>query len=161
MTISTFLTARGRRDPVKFDLPAGFDLNALQRAASEQLAEDVSGWLFFEEATEAEIAIDAGATPDETGSFRLHCHPCRRVRVTVNFCGDRVEIKRPPVAPLRVVLRRAIRKLGLDASVADEYLLTLPGSHDSLSLHTPIGSVTGAEDCELELDLVQEAKING
>jgi hypothetical protein len=159
MTVQTFMTARGHRDPLKLSLPESFDFDALKHATRHALVEDVEGWRFFDESTEAELDADTLAVLDRAAVVRLHCHPCRRVEITVNFDCNQITLSLPPVTPLRVVLRRAVTELKLDPAKFDDYLLTLAGSTESLPLHTPIGSLTA--DCDVELDLVLEPKING
>lgn len=161
MTVETFITSRGHRDPFKVTLPDGAELDALKRATREALAEDVEDWRFFDEATENELDAEALAALQKQSVIRLHCHPCRRVKVTVNFDCDQIELKLQPVAPLKLVLRRAIKKLGLDPAKADEYVLTLANSNEGLPLHAPVGTLTGAQDCDVELDLVLDPAING
>lgn len=161
MNIQTFVTARGCRDPFKISLPAPIEFDALRQATREVLSEDVADWQFFDESTEAELDADALAALRENSVIRLHCHPCRRVKVTVNFDCEQVELKLRPVAPLKVVLSRAVKKLGLDVEQIDQHLLTLANSNEGLPLHAPVGTLTGSEDCDVELDLVLDPAING
>lgn len=161
MTVETFITSRGHRDPFKVSLPEPFDFDALKLATRDALSVDVEDWCFFDETTESELDAAAVSKLGAASVLRMHCHPCRRVAIMVNFDCDHAEIKLPPVAPLTVVLRHAIKELKLDPAKSDDYLLTLAGSTESLPLHTPVGSLTDAEDCDVELDLVLEPKING
>ena len=161
MTVETFITSRGHRDPFKVSLPEPFDFDALKHATRDALSVDVDDWRFFDEATETELDAESVSELGAAAVIRVHCHPCRRVAITVNFDCNQVQLKLRPVAPLKVVLRRAIKKLELDPAKIDCYLLTLAGTTESLPLHTPVGSLTGSEDCDVELDLVLEPKING
>jgi len=161
MAIDTFVTSRGRRDPIKVSLPADFLWQDMKRAVCEALSEDVGDWRFFDETLQVPIDGDSIPDFDPSSVLRLHCHPCRRVSVTVNFGADQVSFKLPPVSTVSIVLKRAVKKLGLDPDMDDAYLLVLLGSSESLPPDTAIGSLTGGEDCDVEFDLVLEPTING
>ncbi len=154
---------------------------ALDASATESLAEllarsgpNEAGHLFAGESTpgaetdEAEADESAELVPTTRvgdlaagGHLYLHHHPCRRIKVTVNYGARQAKRAFLPSARVSTVLNWAKRRFGLTDIDADKLLLQICQTHDRPRPNQFLGELAHGGECALCFDLVPDVKVEG
>jgi hypothetical protein len=95
------------------------------------------------------------------GPGHVVVHPCREIKVTVDYQGANTVVKARPSERLGEIRDQAVKELPLPPGQATDLVLRLPGSSEELPEHSPIGAYVPRGTCALTLDLVHAIRPQG
>ena len=112
--------------------------------------------------SEAEIDIEMTVLEifgHESGHILVH--DCEQITVTVEYSGKSASFKVHPSTLVRVVLEKAIGKLGVEKGSSADLALTSVASNEELEVAKPIGSYIEKGACTITLNLVHLRRDQG
>lgn len=117
-----------------------------------------------EEGESSHAAVDLAIPARDAGQGgfgHVHCHRCRRIRVTVQYRSKHHRWHASPATTIETLLEWAKRVFGLVGSDAEGLALRLCGEHANLSGLEHVGELTRPPECSLCFDLVPDPKMQG
>jgi len=91
----------------------------------------------------------------------IHCHPCHRIEVTVNFNGPPKSRKFAPSARVARVRRWALKAYDLTGPAASDFMLQICQSDQRPRLTQHLSELVKSGTCSICFDLVKEVTPQG
>lgn len=160
--INVFLQGEGFKDIAHLQLESHSNIMELKHSCENhglQLHHETAVFLenqdepLTENVTIESLACDHG--------IRLHVHRCRRVAITVIYCGQVVENTFGPGKTVGSVKEWAATSLGITHADAAELILQIADSHVQPDVDVHIGALAKYPDCSIGFDLVPNSRIQG
>ncbi len=144
-------------------LPAGGTVATIVQFAARKGGYPESDAILFVEEDGQPLALDVVVSESYPHRHRKHhVHRVRDIEVVVQYMARCVEHRYPPSTKVETVLAWAIKAIGtIDAAIAPEFELALPGSKEELPGSKHIGSLVRHPCRRLVLDLVRGVIPNG
>ena len=111
-----------------------------------------------------DVEVDVELTVAEIfgdGPGHVVVHPCREIKITINYAGTDKVITGRPSARIGGIRARAIAELMLDPQSSADLVLRLPDTTEELPEGSPVGAYVPSRTCTLTLDLVHASRPQG
>jgi hypothetical protein len=130
------------------------DLKSLEKELDEAFG---PGSIFLEDEDEPLAATRKIDAP----SIFIHHSRCKHIAVSVRYAGKSFKDEVGPGTTLKVLKRRAEKKLNIDEADAAELSLQIAGTTERPDESTHVGSLAESSSCSVIFDLVPSDRING
>lgn len=90
----------------------------------------------------------------------IHCHRCKKIKVSVSYNGQSFEHAVEPSLTAKRIKKKAGEKFGISVSDLADLVLQLP-DESVLQDHDHIGSFVSFPECKIHLNLIPQNLIQG
>jgi hypothetical protein len=160
-TIEMSIEGDGLPSVEVISLRAGTRLRGVVEIIARKAGYEATAAMLFREDEATPIDLEIIIGPDYPCHRKHHVHRCREIDVVVYYGKASHSHCYPPSTRVETVLHWAVKRFGIDATIASEFELTLLGSTEELPGSLHIGSLPKHPACRVELNLVRGVIPNG
>jgi hypothetical protein len=158
-----YVHGENARDPQLVEISENANVNDiidLYRQQFNQTTDSDQIELYLEDEDEPKSKKDQADKANIKKRSHVHCHRCKKIKVTVFYNGDDKSFEFPPSATTKKIMKKVVKEFGISESDSGDYLLKL----DDKTILQPsdhIGSFSSYPLCQVKLFLTPTKPVQG